>query len=62
MNLTLPIADMPGHRPCAAVPVMCEATVKAMVNAIATAIAVTRQTAFNQSAPPGALKNRRSSA
>ncbi len=54
MNLTLPFADLPSHRLCAAAQVMCGATVDAM--------AITSFAAFTDGAPPGALKNRRSSA
>ena len=54
MDLTLPFADLPSRRLPAAAQVLCGAT----VNAMATFI----QAAFNDGAPPGALKNRRSSA
>lgn len=54
MDLTLPFADLPSHRLCAAAQVLCGATVDAM--------AIASFAAFNDGAPPGALKNRRSSA
>ncbi len=66
MNLTLLLADLPSHRLCAAAQAMCGAAVNAMVSAMVSAIvramAIASQAAFNHGAPPGALKNRRSSA
>ena len=50
MDLTLHFADMPESHLCVALPVMCGALQQAS------------PAAFNDGAPPGALKNRRSSA
>ena len=58
MNLTLPFADLPSCRLQAAAQVMCGTK----VNAMGIGIGIGSLAAFKDGAPPGALKNRRSSA